>query len=123
MSATSNQQSAFFKKHCTPWWADIGDEAIVIRDRDGKAICVMPRADGLQERADQEAHAQLLAVAPELFVGQHLLIDVMVRSDAENFPSPDLAECSSDEWDAALEESAALLGLLADEGITFGEEA
>lgn len=123
MSANSNRASAFFQKHCTPWWADVGDDAIVIRDRDGKVICVMPRADDVQERADQEAHAQLLAVAPELFVGQHLLIDVMVRSDAENFPNPELAECDSDERGAALEEAAALLSLLADEGITLGEAA
>lgn len=113
----------FFEKMRTPWWADIGDEAIVIRDCDGKAICVMPRADGLQERHDQEAIAQLIAVSPELFADQHVLIDVMIRSDVERFPDTELIECSEEEWDGALEEAQALLDLLAEDGMTLGESA
>lgn len=113
--------SIFFQKHCTPWYADIREEVIVIRDRDGKWICSLPQAVD-QERGDQEATAQLLAMAPELFANLHALVDVMRRSDAEQVPFAG-ARTTDDEWDDALEDAQALLDVLADDGVTLGDAA
>lgn len=121
MKTVANLVSGFLQKQCTPWWADIGDEAIVIRDCDGKAICAMPRADDLQERDNQEAIAQLLAMAPEAFANLYALLDVMRRSDPELTEGTALSPCSDEDWLMALAEGQALIELLAEDGMTLGE--
>jgi len=105
----------------TPWWVDAGDSLTFIRDRDGVAVCAIIRKDDINERLDQDAAAELLAMAPELFARLHELHDVNRRSDAEVAQSLEVPACTDDEWDAVMDESAALLDLLAESGVTLGD--
>ena len=106
-----------------PWWSDIGDDAIVIRDKDGDAVCAMPRKNDLQASQDQESTAELLAMAPELFVSLHALLDVMRRSDIELAQSLEFPACTGEEFDVALDDAQALVDLLAEAGVTLGASA
>lgn len=104
-----------------PWWADPSDEVIVIRDSHGDAVCVMRRPDDLQARDDQDAIAELLAMAPELAANLHALLDVLRRSDAELAQALDTPCCTEDEWCDARDEAQALLDLLAESGLPLGD--
>lgn len=98
-----------------PWWADIGDDVIVVRGSDGDSICALKRNTGDRLPEEQDANANLLAMAPEMFRSMNQLISLMRKSDAE------FADCgvNSEEWDAALEDAEALVDLLSEAGITY----
>jgi len=88
-----------------PWWADIGDEAVTIRDKDGNAVWIAPRAEDVNEADRQAALAQLTAMAPELFINLSALVSVMRRS------------CNDDERESALEDAVGTLNLLTESGV------
>jgi len=103
----------------TPWWVDCHDrqqrELLVVRDLDGWPVCAVarPRTDNASD--EQEALANLIALAPELYAQLATLVDMVRRCDAELTRFPE-AYCSDDEYDAALDDAQALLDLLADAG-------
>ncbi len=102
-----------------PWWADIGDEAVTIRDKDGSSVWIAPRAEDVNEADRQAALAQLTAMAPELFISVAALVRCMTLSNVELENSESV---SGEEWDDALEDAQALLDLLTESGV-FMEEA
>lgn len=105
-----------------PWWVDGGDEVIFIRDREGFAVCAMPRKDDVNERDEQDALAELIAMAPELFAQLHALTAMIRRCDAELIRVPE--DFPNDyEYDAELDNAQALLDLLAESGCVLGERA
>ena len=103
-----------------PWWADPCDEFAVIRDKDGKAVCMIPRADDVNERLAQDAVAELIALAPELFCRLHELASMVHRCDPEYVHRLEVPHCTDGEWDVALDDAQALLDLLAESGVTMG---
>lgn len=102
-----------------PWWVDCSDrqrrELLVVRDLDGGPVCAVmrPRTDNASD--DQEALANLIALAPELYAQLAALVDMVRRCDAEMVGFPE-AYCSDDEYDAALDDAQALLDLLDEAG-------
>lgn len=102
-----------------PWWADGGDDVIVIRDRDGDSVFAMKRPDDANERINQEALAELIALAPELFVRLSELVHMVHRCDPAFVSQFDVPQSTDADWDVALEDAQALLDLLAESGVTM----
>ena len=102
-----------------PWWADVGDDAIVIRDKDGAAVCEMQRPDDINARTEQDAVAELVALAPELFARLHELARMVHCCDPEYVMQLEVPHSTDADWDVALEDAQALLDLLAEAGVTM----
>lgn len=99
-----------------PWWADAisTDDIVLIRDANGEAVAGLMKMTDLRSPEEQEANAELITLAPEMFASLNALIRVMRKSDAENSDQA----CDSEEWDAALEDAEALIDLLSEAGVT-----
>jgi len=95
--------------HTDPvWMADFpGDGATVIRGLDSKPICSVPHFRPHMETA---ANVALIELAPELFRSVCELVAVMRASDVKAATT-----CTTDDWDAALDDAQSLIDLLADD--------
>ncbi len=108
------------KKYPAPWRVDAGSDVVVIRDREGLAVCGMPLAFDVKASGEQAALAELLALAPELYVTLHQMTDMVRRMNAEYCMSLEQGQPTDDECDAVLDDAQMLLDLLAEAGCTLG---
>ena len=93
------------------WMEDFPDDGVtVIRDLDGKPICLIPHT---RPPAETAANVALITLVPELFRAVCELVAVMRASDAESMTTD--TGCNSDDWDAALDDAQSLIDLLAED--------
>lgn len=94
-----------------PWIPVVADGGHLVVGPDGYAICALPSITRPLE--EQNANAELIAMAPDLLYRLVKLVDVVRRAPKN--------EVDSDEFVTDLEEAETLIELLAESGITVGE--